>query len=95
MPKGGGWGVGVGTYPLLKTIFLAEFMHKICTINRGHQTLLICEEKQIEMFCRSKWRPFENFHFASLRNTQKCEEPLSQKSNKFFDEIWLILEDYQ
>ena len=69
---------GVGTYPL-KTIFPVEFMHKNCTIDRGHQTLLICKEKNYS-FTVSKWRPFENFRFTSLRNTPKFEEPLSQKS---------------
>ncbi len=44
-PRGG----GVPTYPL-KTIFPAECMHTNCTIDRGHKTKLICEEKQIKCF---------------------------------------------
>ena len=36
-----------GTHlPPLKTTFPVEFMHTNCTIDRGHKTLLICEEKK-------------------------------------------------
>ena len=42
--QGGGRG-GVSTFPPLKNIFPVEFMHKNCTIDKGHQTLLIFEEK--------------------------------------------------
>ncbi len=75
VPKG-----GYLPTPPLKTIFPVEFLHTNCTIDRGHKTLLICEEKKIKYFTVSKWRPFENFRFTSLRNTPKFEEPLSQTS---------------
>ena len=79
---------GVGTYPPLKNPLPFRMFPQICTIDRGHQTLLICEGKKITV---SKWRPFENFHFALMRNTMKFGEPLS----RFFHEIWLQVTDYQ
>ncbi len=74
---------GVGTYSPLKTIFTVEFMHKICTIDRGHQSLLICEEKKLKCFTVSKWQSFENFRFASLY--PKIWRTTFPK--EFFDEI--------
>ena len=62
-----------------------------CTIDRGHQILLICEGKKMKMFTVSKWRPFENFHFALLRNAMKLGEPPS----RLFHEIWQKVADYQ
>ncbi len=60
--QGGGY---PPTFPPLKTIFPVESMHTNYTIDRGYKTLLICEEKKIKCFTASKWRPFENFRFAS------------------------------
>ncbi len=70
-----------GTHlPPSKNFFPSRIMHTNCTIARGHKTLRIYKDKKVKCYTVSKWRPFENFCFASLRNTPKFEEPLSQKS---------------
>ncbi len=81
--------LGEGPYPL-KTIFPLKFIQKNYTIDRGHQTLLISEEKK---FYRFKLVAIWKFSLRIIAQYPKIWRTTFTKD--FFDKIWLTLADYQ
>ncbi len=74
----------------LKTFFLVEFFAQNCTIDRGYQALLICEEKNVLPFqnadhLKKMFRVILQYH-----EIWKTTFPM----DFFLNEIWL-LSDYQ
>ncbi len=68
-----------------QTIFPVEFLHKNCTIDKGHQTLLICEKFKKKTFYRFKMEAMWKFLFRVIGQYHKIWRTTFPK--EYFDEI--------
>ena len=89
VPKGDSMG------PPKKTTFPAEFCDEYYTIYLYTKNNHIQAKEFPPRFFVSQWRPNDRFLSASFRFRQKFKKKKNTFPKEFFNEIWLIIGDYE